>query len=176
MSARPPLLMQRLRWAILRNSLRTLLGHSVVRPVTVVLITLLIWGLVFAGSLDGFWFLRDDKLDGKSFFSPTRSPFHRNQFGASAGGPIQKGKTFWFAAYEGIRQDLSLNASSLVVPSAAVRQGTLCSTIAATAICPDDGRTGPHQITGAFNPDPTTGISKSVLPYLPLFPLPFAVP
>ena len=29
------------------------------RPLTVVLITLLIWGLVFAGSLDGFRFLRD---------------------------------------------------------------------------------------------------------------------
>ena len=57
--SRPPLLMQRLRWALLRNSFRTLVGHSVVRPLTVVLITLLIWVLVFAGSLDGFWFLRD---------------------------------------------------------------------------------------------------------------------
>ena len=58
--SRPPLLMQRLRWSLLRNGFRTLLGQSIVRPMTVVLITLLIWGLVFAGSLDGFRFLRDD--------------------------------------------------------------------------------------------------------------------
>lgn len=58
--SRPPLLMQRLRWTLLRNGFRTLLGQSIVRPLTIVLITLLIWGLVFAGSLDGFWFLRDD--------------------------------------------------------------------------------------------------------------------
>ena len=58
--ARPALLLQRLRFTSIRNSLRTLLGQSTVRPVTVLLITLLIWGLVFGGSLDGFWFLRDD--------------------------------------------------------------------------------------------------------------------
>ena len=57
---RPPLLMQRLRGAMFRNSLRTMLGRSVVRPVTIVLITLLIWVLVYFGSLEGFRFLNED--------------------------------------------------------------------------------------------------------------------
>ncbi len=58
--SRPPLLMQRLRWTMFRNALRTLVGRSVVRPLTVVLITLLIWALVFYGSLEGFRFLDKD--------------------------------------------------------------------------------------------------------------------
>ena len=56
---------------------------------------------------DAYWFLRDEGLDAKNFFdrSKTIAPFHRNQFGASAGGPIIKNKTFFFADYEGVRQD-----------------------------------------------------------------------
>jgi ABC-2 type transport system permease protein len=57
-----PLLMQRLRTTMIRNSLRTLLGQSMVRPLTVVLITFLIWALVFYASLDGFRFLRDEHI------------------------------------------------------------------------------------------------------------------
>src|SRR5438270_5592844 len=77
---------------------------------------------------DVYWFLRDEGLDAKNFFdtSPTIAPFHRNQFGASAGGPIIKNKTFFFADYEGIRQSRSLTARS-TVPSVAARNGTLCS-------------------------------------------------
>ena len=66
--ARPPFLMQRLRWAIFRNALRTLLGHSLVRPLTVVLITLLVGTLVFLGAMEGFRFLSEDaheSLDGE---------------------------------------------------------------------------------------------------------------
>jgi Carboxypeptidase regulatory-like domain/TonB dependent receptor-like, beta-barrel len=53
---------------------------------------------------DAFWFLRDEDFDARNFFDVNRAPFHRNQFGGSAGGPIQKGKTFIFADYEGLRQ------------------------------------------------------------------------
>ncbi len=55
-----PLLMQRLRVTTIRNSFRTLLGQSIVRPLTMVLITLLILALVFYASLKGFRFLHDD--------------------------------------------------------------------------------------------------------------------
>ena len=47
-----------------------------------------------------FYFARNDALDARNFFdytSPNRlPPFTRNQFGATAGGPIKKDRTFFF--------------------------------------------------------------------------------
>jgi len=63
---------------------------------------------------DVYWFLRDKVFDAKNYFDTTLPPFHRNQFGASAGGPIKRGKTFFFADYEGIRQDKSDTFSNQV--------------------------------------------------------------
>src|SRR2546430_9071264 len=36
----------------------------------------------------------------------SRSPFQRNQFGASLGGPLRADKTFLFGNYEGFHQNL----------------------------------------------------------------------
>jgi hypothetical protein len=72
-------------------------------------------------------FLRNSALDARNEFdSPGQiAVFRRNQFGASAGGPILKGRTFVFGDYEGLRQYQGANASS-IVPSAAARGGSLC--------------------------------------------------
>jgi Carboxypeptidase regulatory-like domain/TonB dependent receptor len=128
----------------------------------------------FHGS--AFEFLRNSALDARNFFDGPIPAFRRNQFGASAGGPIRKDKTFIFGAYEGVRQALG---TSIVdnVPSDAVRgigtgpggtagPSTLCS-------IPLGDPTNPCTttiLTGALNPDPTTGIDKAVLPYLAFFP------
>src|SRR6516165_11758458 len=48
----------------------------------------------FHGSL--YEFFRNTSLDARSFFAPTRGKFNLNQFGGSVGGPIRKGKTFFF--------------------------------------------------------------------------------
>ena len=57
---------------------------------------------------DAYEYLRNDvfdALDPLDALNPKhRPPFHLNQFGGSLGGPIQKDKTFFFAAYEGYRQ------------------------------------------------------------------------
>ncbi|MGH9846829.1 MAG: carboxypeptidase regulatory-like domain-containing protein, partial [Blastocatellia bacterium] len=86
-----------------------------------------------------FEFLRNSALDANSFFAnkngiPLES-FKRNQFGASLGGPIVLPKrlfgpfgydghnrTFFFAAYEGLREH---SAAQLIatVPTAAMRRG-----------------------------------------------------
>src|SRR6202795_3376659 len=56
----------------------------------------------FHGSV--YEFLRNSKLDARNFFDGATIPsFKRNQFGADAGGPIIKSKTFFFFDYEGIR-------------------------------------------------------------------------
>jgi hypothetical protein len=99
-----------------------------------------------------FWFLRDEGLDARNYFDTTIPPFHRNQFGGSAGGPIQKDKTFFFVDYEGLRENLGTTNINKV-PSQDARNGIL------------------------HNPDGTTTtvtVNPLVAPFLPLFPLPNA--
>jgi hypothetical protein len=100
----------------------------------------------FHGSV--YEFLRNSALDAKNYFEPAdtaKAPFKRNQFGGAIGGPIFKGKTFFFADYEGIRQSKGI-ANVDFVPSAAARNGNLQS--------------------GAVPVDP------SVAKYLALYPVP----
>jgi hypothetical protein len=59
---------------------------------------------------------RDDALDARNFFSPAGTPpFRRQQFGGRAGGPIVRNQTFFFAAYEGLRQQQGLDVNSVVL-------------------------------------------------------------
>src|SRR5271156_5164512 len=60
-------------------------------------------------------FLRNSAFDARNFFDYGDIPhFERNVFGASAGGPLVKDKTFIFANYEGFRQTLGLSDLTLV--------------------------------------------------------------
>jgi len=50
---------------------------------------------------------RNNGLDARNYFNAKPQPqdvFHNNQFGVSAGGPIIKDRTFWFASWEGWRE------------------------------------------------------------------------
>jgi hypothetical protein len=76
----------------------------------------------FHGSV--YEFLRNSALDARNFFDGLIPPFKRNQFGAAAGGPIRKDRTFVFGDFEGIRQSLGLT-SVVTVPSLAARVGNL---------------------------------------------------
>ena len=97
----------------------------------------------FHGSV--YEFLRNAALDADSFIDNEngnpKPPFRRNQFGASAGGPIQKDKTFIFGDYEGVRQALGITTVSNV-PSPDARAGKLngsqppgCVAIAGSTEC-----------------------------------------
>jgi hypothetical protein len=70
----------------------------------------------FHGAL--YEYLRNTKLDAKSFFAATKEQFNLNQFGGSLGGPIQKDKTFFFLNYEAKRQRHGIPFIGLV-PTAA---------------------------------------------------------
>ncbi|MEW6733587.1 MAG: TonB-dependent receptor [Acidobacteriota bacterium] len=66
-----------------------------------------------------FEFLRNDKFDARNFFNRKPNPqtaFRNNNFGASLGGPVIRGRTFFFGAYEGQRERVASNVS-LVVPT-----------------------------------------------------------
>ena len=74
-------------------------------------------------------FLRNEKLDSRNFFGATRDLLKRNQFGASAGGPILlpkiydgRNRTFFFANYEGMRERQG-NTVSRTSPTAAMLGG-----------------------------------------------------
>src|SRR5712664_2829844 len=75
-----------------------------------------------------FEFLRNSALDAPNFFDQGSSapPFQRNQFGASAGGPLRTEKTFLFANYEGFRQHLH-HTSVAFVPGLAARAAAAAS-------------------------------------------------
>ncbi len=79
----------------------------------------------FHGSM--FEFHRNSALDAKNFFdraSDPIPPFKRNQFGGVIGGPIRKDKTFFFAAYEGLRERLGITGLTSV-PDDNARQGII---------------------------------------------------
>ena len=96
----------------------------------------------FHGS--GFEFLRDSALDSKNYFQKLRGEklgdFSRHQFGGSAGGPIQAGKTFFMASYEGLREN-GFASPTLTVPTELQRQGDFSQTFAANG-----------QLVRIFNP------------------------
>jgi hypothetical protein len=72
-----------------------------------------------------FEFVRNSALDAKNYFDRGDRPippFKRNQFGATASGPIIKDRVFWLFSYEGLRERKALTATGLL-PNAMQRAG-----------------------------------------------------
>jgi hypothetical protein len=112
-----------------------------------------------------FEFVRNAAFDARDFFDhasaidPRRiPPFVRNEFGVTNGGPVVlpglydgRGKTFYFAEYQGFRQVLG-TTQVFAVPTAAERQGIDTTTF------PGDTLTIP--------------VNASIAPLLARYPLP----
>jgi Carboxypeptidase regulatory-like domain/TonB-dependent Receptor Plug Domain len=65
-------------------------------------------------------FFRNSAMDARNFYDVGAAPpFSRYQYGASAGGPIWKDRTFFFGDFEGIKQNLSTTATATVLSNAA---------------------------------------------------------
>ena len=96
----------------------------------------------FHGS--GYEFLRDSSFDSQNYFQKLRGEklgdFSRHQFGGSAGGPLQIGKTFYMVSFEGLREQAFASAT-LTVPTELERQGDFSRTFAANG-----------QLVRIFNP------------------------
>ena len=80
-----------------------------------------------------FEYFRNNALDARNAFNRKfdqngnpfpQNTFHNNQFGGSLGGPLIKDRTFWFAAYEGWRENGGLPTTASVPSQARVNQFT----------------------------------------------------
>lgn len=111
-----------------------------------------------------FEFLRNNALDANNFFTNAagqpRAPFHQNQFGFALGGPVLVPKlynghnrTFFFADYQGTRQNTAAGTSVTDVPPAALRAGDF-SSVKTVIYDPAARRIGP---TGLVISDPFPG-------------------
>ena len=127
---------------------------------------------------DVFEYLRNSAFDANTFRNrgadTPKVPLEKNQFGAAFGGPIKKDKTFFYAVYEGVRQNEGV-AINNPVPSAGCHPANATAannygagTVITLAQCPDlsldtDG-------TGA--PITSVTLSKYTAPFLAIVPLP----
>ena len=105
-----------------------------------------------------FYSLRNSALDARNYNDTSgKPPFKRNQFGASAGGPIRKDKTFFFGDYEAIIQRRGVSKHPQV-PDLDVRRGLIPDSAGAVPTV-----NGPRrQVT----------VAPEMQPYLDLWPKP----
>jgi hypothetical protein len=86
---------------------------------------------------DVFEYLRNSALNARNFFDGPKIPqLKKNNFGGSLGGPIRKDKTFFYAVYEGLQENLGFTANDLV-PAAGCHGAA--GTVITEAACPTLG-------------------------------------
>ncbi len=114
------------------------------------------------GSL--FEYFRNDVLSANDFFSnrsgKARPMLRYNQFGGTVGGPIIKNRTFFFFAYEGLREEVPTVVTTSV-PTALQRAGNFSQTYASNGqlvriFDPTTTRPDPSN-AGAYIRTPFTG-------------------
>jgi hypothetical protein len=121
-------------------------------------------------------FLRNDAVDANNYFAQTKEPLKQNQFGAAAGGPVKKDKTFIFGFYEGFRNRQGETALT-TVPSLKQRTGDF------SELCPEGFTAGfcnnpANQLFNVFANAPYpnnqvpqgqfNSVSKNLLSFFPL--------
>jgi hypothetical protein len=103
-----------------------------------------------------FEYHTNEKLRTQNYFAPpgtTKGKTRYNQYGVTSGGPIVRNKLFYFASYEGTRDQQTLTRT-LSVPTAAVRAGNLG--VSSTPIY--------NPFTGAANGSGRTPFENNIIP------------
>src|SRR5438128_6048872 len=73
-----------------------------------------------------FWFNQNDRFSATDPFAPSKAKVNPNTADVTAGGPVVRNRTFFFATYEGLRRPFEATRSQIVPPDA-FRQGDLSS-------------------------------------------------
>jgi hypothetical protein len=109
----------------------------------------------FHGS--AYEFFRNDHLDANTYFNnrlrANKPAFHRNEFGATTGGPLRRNRTFFFADYQGIRirQPQSITSTIPTLAQGSMVMSGDFSQLGTTIYDPTTVHAGP---TGALIRDP----------------------
>src|ERR1051325_11081346 len=86
----------------------------------------------------GFYFQRLEALTANTSDGKPLDNFHREQYGATIGGPFRKDKAFYFVAFEGIRENLDrANLSEPIGTPCAIATPTILANEAAINASPD---------------------------------------
>jgi len=118
---------------------------------------------------DVFEYLRNYAMDAKNYFATSPDPLKQNQFGGTIGGPILKGKLFFFGSYQGTRQNTSNNGLSSQVPTQAERNGDFSALLPGTVLTNPDP-TSPYQFdsNNMINPAAFDQTALYLLNHIPL--------
>ena len=116
-------------------------------------------------------FFRSQAFDAHNAFDDPNQPvplLRQHQFGANAGGPIRRDRTFFFASYEGQRSQRSLT-QTFSVPTMALRAGDFSNL---PALCDPLTRTAAGCATFPGNQIPASRIDPIAAALLPHVPVP----
>ena len=118
-----------------------------------------------------FEFLRNPHLNAQPWGAlPTspKEPLHRNQFGATLGGPIQKDKTFFFGSYAGLRQADATLQSGSIVPTTLERTGNFTQSVGTLPIDPlTHTNFVCNGVTNVICPNRIDPVATALLAYVP---------
>jgi hypothetical protein len=134
---------------------------------------------------DAYYYHRDQSLDSIPFFNTSKTPFARNFFGGSLGGPILKNRLFFFMDYRGLRMNVPQESSVGTVPTDLMRQGNFSELLCpGNPTCAGTGLSAPVRIINPLtgtqfmgngsqpNVIPADQINKVGQNYLNAFPQP----
>jgi hypothetical protein len=116
----------------------------------------------FGGS--AYEFARNDKFDARNYFAATKTPYERNQYGVTSGGPILRNKVFVFGGFEGLRSTQGRTFLA-TVPSPTLLSGDF-SSLATPVVDPLTGQPFPG------NRIPASRFSKFAQILAPTVPAP----
>ena len=111
---------------------------------------------------NAYEFVRNDKFNSTKYFLDSVSPYKKNDFGYTIGGPIIKDKTFFFWSQEW-RKDRVPADYNVAVPSIEERAGDFTDQCSSPdGFCPS---VGPDLIAAGYNPsDPTVQALLGMIP------------
>ena len=112
-----------------------------------------------------FEFIRNNIINATNFFSTAKDTLKRNQFGGTLGGKVITDKMFFFAGYQGTRNNQVGNSTGYCVPTAAELAGDFTQM---GGLCPA-ARITNNATTGLPNPlvNPANGALINTNPALP---------